>query len=230
MAALDEILAEEGGMALNKQLALHLFQQLRTLHDWGQALVMGVLARYTPEDEDEVFALLVRSSGISTAPSLAPFPHRGQRAHGPDHARRPSAARFWPHQNILDDRLKHANASVVMAAAHLFLQYTANMDAQFVHDVCTRIKGAAPALYYARSDPGAHSCHSRGARRVPGAGFSDPLLTLLTSGGPELAYAVLAHLHLLDKKHPSLLEEDFKAFFLRCVPRHWPLPLPHTRG
>jgi hypothetical protein len=64
VAALDEVLADEGGMALNRPLALHLFQQLRTLNEWGQSLVMGVLARYRPEDEDEVFSILVRCRGV----------------------------------------------------------------------------------------------------------------------------------------------------------------------
>lgn len=59
VAALDEILADEGGMALNRPLALHLFQQLRTLNEWGQCIVLNVLSRFKPEGEDEVFNLLV---------------------------------------------------------------------------------------------------------------------------------------------------------------------------
>ena len=70
MAALDEILAEEGGMALNQPLALHLFQQLRLLNEWGQSVVMGVLARYTPASEDEVFNILVSSSSRRCQPAL----------------------------------------------------------------------------------------------------------------------------------------------------------------
>ena len=47
-------------MALNRPLALHLFQQLRILNEWGQSIIMTVLARYKPEDEEEVFSILVR--------------------------------------------------------------------------------------------------------------------------------------------------------------------------
>ena len=132
MAALDEILAEEGGMALNQPLALHLFQQLRLLNEWGQSVVMGVLARYAPTNEDEIFNVLVRRSFFLPSYWVYILQLNGGCA----------ATVFVRTQNILDDRLKHASGVVVLAAVRLFLQYTAGLDENIVHDVYMRIKGA----------------------------------------------------------------------------------------
>ena len=57
-------------MALNRPLALHLFQQLRILNEWGQSIIMTVLARYKPEDEEEVFSILVRSQSLERSFAL----------------------------------------------------------------------------------------------------------------------------------------------------------------
>ena len=46
----------------------------------------------------------------------------------------------FPQQNNLDDRLKHPNKGIVMAAAKLFLLYTKDMDA-LKKDIHTRLKG-----------------------------------------------------------------------------------------
>ncbi|KAG9455810.1 hypothetical protein H6P81_000318 [Aristolochia fimbriata] len=40
-----------------------------------------------------------------------------------------------------------------------------------------------------------------------------PLLTLVSTGSPELSYAVLSHLHLLVMRAPMLFSSDFKHFY-----------------
>lgn len=40
-----------------------------------------------------------------------------------------------------------------------------------------------------------------------------PLLTLVSSGGPEQSYAVLSHLHLLVMRAPMLFSSDYKHFY-----------------
>ncbi|XP_024520729.1 beta-adaptin-like protein A isoform X1 [Selaginella moellendorffii] len=42
-----------------------------------------------------------------------------------------------------------------------------------------------------------------------------PLLTLISSGSPELSYAVLSHLHLLVMRAPILFSSDYKHFYCR---------------
>lgn len=40
-----------------------------------------------------------------------------------------------------------------------------------------------------------------------------PLLTLVSSGGPEQSYAVLSHLHLLVMRAPYIFSADYKHFY-----------------
>jgi hypothetical protein len=55
-----QILATEGGIVLTKDITYTLFNRLRELPEWSQCIVMGVLARYVPSNEDETFDILVR--------------------------------------------------------------------------------------------------------------------------------------------------------------------------
>lgn len=40
-----------------------------------------------------------------------------------------------------------------------------------------------------------------------------PLLTLVSTGSPELSYAVLSHLHILVMRAPMLFSSDYKYFY-----------------
>jgi AP-4 complex subunit beta-1 len=57
--ALDEILAEEGGMRLNKAIAEYLIRRLKDFNEWGQCAVLDLLTRYQPEYEDECYEFMV---------------------------------------------------------------------------------------------------------------------------------------------------------------------------
>jgi len=143
VVALEEILAAKGGISLTKEIAHRLLNGVKDFPVWSQCVLMGILMRYVPEDEDEVFDII----------------------------------------NILDDRLKHANSGVVLGAANLFLNYTRNMDPELVEEIYERLK--------------------------------TPLITLMASGAPELAFVMLHHIELLLTRCPGLLEKDYQSFFCR---------------
>uniref|UniRef100_A0A8C8FZB9 AP complex subunit beta n=1 Tax=Oncorhynchus tshawytscha TaxID=74940 RepID=A0A8C8FZB9_ONCTS len=60
LRALEEILQEEGGVAINKPIAHHLLNRcvLKLCDVWGQSEVLAVLQRYRPRGEDELFDIL----------------------------------------------------------------------------------------------------------------------------------------------------------------------------
>ncbi|XP_071774830.2 AP-4 complex subunit beta-1 isoform X1 [Centroberyx gerrardi] len=58
LRALEEILKEEGGVAINKPIAHHLLNRLKECDVWGQCEALKVLQRYRPQSEDELFDIL----------------------------------------------------------------------------------------------------------------------------------------------------------------------------
>ena len=58
MTTLNEILAEEGGMSINQAIVHHLLNRMRDFSEWGQCVVLEVLAGYTPASEDEMYGLM----------------------------------------------------------------------------------------------------------------------------------------------------------------------------
>ncbi|XP_021355383.1 AP-4 complex subunit beta-1-like [Mizuhopecten yessoensis] len=55
---LEEILRDEGGLVVNKNISHYLLNKLESLTPWGQIYIMNVLVRYTPKSEDETFDIL----------------------------------------------------------------------------------------------------------------------------------------------------------------------------
>ncbi len=58
LLALNEILATEGGVAVNQAIAHHLLSHIREFSDWGQCIVMDLLLKYTPANDDELFGIM----------------------------------------------------------------------------------------------------------------------------------------------------------------------------
>ncbi|XP_022076321.1 AP-4 complex subunit beta-1 [Acanthochromis polyacanthus] len=58
LRALEEILKDEGGVAINKPITHHLLNRLKECDIWGQCEVLRVLQRYRPQSEDELFDIL----------------------------------------------------------------------------------------------------------------------------------------------------------------------------
>lgn len=89
--------------------------------------------------------------------------------------------------NILEERLKHSSSSVVLGCIKIFLNYTKD-NQLMTRQVYSRIQS--------------------------------PLITLFASaevtGAYELAYCVLAHIHLIISRGAgSVFENDFKSFFCK---------------
>eukprot|EP00624_Nannochloropsis_granulata_P006951 evm.model.NODE_5579_length_11332_cov_19.341246.5 len=59
LIVLDEVLAaEEGGMAVNQPLILHLLGRLGEFSEWGLTHVLALVAKYRPVDEEELFSIM----------------------------------------------------------------------------------------------------------------------------------------------------------------------------
>jgi len=65
ISALDEILAEEGGMRINKAIAEYLIKRIRDFNEWGQCAVLGLLYRYHPETEDDYYEIMVLNHSVN---------------------------------------------------------------------------------------------------------------------------------------------------------------------
>lgn len=55
---LNEILALEGGIAINQTMIHYLFNRMREFNEWGQCLIISLIAKYTPANEDEMFGIM----------------------------------------------------------------------------------------------------------------------------------------------------------------------------
>ena len=58
LSALNEVLAEEGGVAVNQALIVYLLNRIREFTDWGQCAVLALCAKYAPVDEEEMFSIM----------------------------------------------------------------------------------------------------------------------------------------------------------------------------
>lgn len=58
VVTLEEILASEGGIVLTREIAHRLLNSLAGFNEWCQCIVMNILVRYVPSDEDEIFDIL----------------------------------------------------------------------------------------------------------------------------------------------------------------------------
>lgn len=56
--ALNEILAEEGGIALSRKMVEYLLNRLREFNEWGQATILDQLAKYQPKEDNEMFNIM----------------------------------------------------------------------------------------------------------------------------------------------------------------------------
>lgn len=56
--ALNEILAESGGIEVTQRLILTLLNRIAEFNEWGLDLILDLVAKYTPENDDEAFAIM----------------------------------------------------------------------------------------------------------------------------------------------------------------------------
>mmetsp|Transcript_6051 Transcript_6051/g.15407 ORF Transcript_6051/g.15407 Transcript_6051/m.15407 type:complete len:770 (+) Transcript_6051:275-2584(+) len=58
VVVLDEIMLEEGGIAINKAIVHHLLSSLNDFNEWGLCATLKLAARYSPESDDERFQVM----------------------------------------------------------------------------------------------------------------------------------------------------------------------------
>jgi AP-4 complex subunit beta-1 len=55
---LNEILKKEGGISISSKMIIHLLNNLKEFNEWGQNVVLEIVSRYTPKDEEQLYAIL----------------------------------------------------------------------------------------------------------------------------------------------------------------------------
>lgn len=55
---LNEILKKEGGISISSKMVIHLLNNLKEFNEWGQNVVLEIVSRYTPKDEEQMYAIL----------------------------------------------------------------------------------------------------------------------------------------------------------------------------
>ncbi|RHY84951.1 hypothetical protein DYB31_013381 [Aphanomyces astaci] len=58
LVALNEIMADEGGIAVNQQIVLHLLTRISEFNEWGQCNILHVVSTYRPSSEEEIFNIM----------------------------------------------------------------------------------------------------------------------------------------------------------------------------
>lgn len=56
--ALNEILAESGGIEITQRLILTLLNRIAEFNEWGLDLILELVAKYNPADDEETFAIM----------------------------------------------------------------------------------------------------------------------------------------------------------------------------
>ena len=59
LVVLNEIMREEGGVAINKKLITYLLNRIDEFNEWGQTIVLDLVPKYTPRSDEEVRVLTV---------------------------------------------------------------------------------------------------------------------------------------------------------------------------
>lgn len=56
--ALNEILENEGGIAINRRMIIYLLNRIHQYNEFGQSTVFDIVAKYSPQDDDEMLDIL----------------------------------------------------------------------------------------------------------------------------------------------------------------------------
>lgn len=67
--ALNEILADEGGIAVNQAMIYHLLNRLKEFNEWTTCVILEATGKYVPTEE-EVYDILVRTEPLVVAPGI----------------------------------------------------------------------------------------------------------------------------------------------------------------
>lgn len=58
IVVLTEVMHEEGGIAINQQIIHHLLNRIKNFNEWGQCIVLGLVATYEAQNQEEVFSIM----------------------------------------------------------------------------------------------------------------------------------------------------------------------------
>jgi AP-4 complex subunit beta-1 len=141
---LSELLIAKGGIKITQTMILTLLNRISEFSEWGLNTVLDLIARYTPESEEEMFSIM----------------------------------------NLLDPVLRTASSAAVIGTFKCFMKFSVTYPE------------LQPQVYQ-RSKP--------------------PILTLITSGNPEVQYAVLKHLQLMLQRKASqhVFNDEYRQFYVR---------------
>jgi AP-4 complex subunit beta-1 len=144
---LNEILKKEGGIAISGKMIIHLLNILKEFNEWGQNIILELVSRYTPKDEEQLYSIL----------------------------------------NVLEDKLKHSSAAIVLACTRVFINFTKDND--FIYgQVLKRLR-----------DP-----------------FITLMTSGEISGNNEMSYVILSHINIIiNKGGRSIFAEIYKKFFVK---------------
>eukprot|EP00922_Rhytidocystis_sp_ex-Travisia-forbesii_P014553 GHVS01021762.1.p1 GENE.GHVS01021762.1~~GHVS01021762.1.p1 ORF type:complete len:735 (+),score=105.88 GHVS01021762.1:297-2501(+) len=56
--ALNEILVDEGGLMLTKEIAVHLLNRIKQFNEWGQCAILNLISSYSAESPQEMFDIM----------------------------------------------------------------------------------------------------------------------------------------------------------------------------
>eukprot|EP01083_Nonionella_stella_P022282 61615_1 len=55
---LNDILSDEGGMAVNRPIIMHLMSRLKEFNEWGQCIVLEVISKFKTAEQQEIFRIM----------------------------------------------------------------------------------------------------------------------------------------------------------------------------
>ncbi len=58
LMVLGEVMLEEGGIVLSTDIVVPLLNRIREYNEWGQCIIIGLLAKYRPSSDEEMFQIM----------------------------------------------------------------------------------------------------------------------------------------------------------------------------
>ena len=58
IVVLDEVMMDEGGFAITQQILHHLLNRIKSFNEWGQCVILKLVAKYRPREQKEMFAIM----------------------------------------------------------------------------------------------------------------------------------------------------------------------------
>ncbi|CRH03160.1 AP-4 complex subunit beta, putative [Plasmodium relictum] len=56
--ALNEILIDEGGLKVNKEIIFNMLNKISSFNEWGKCVVLNIVSTYLPDNEDEMYDIM----------------------------------------------------------------------------------------------------------------------------------------------------------------------------